>query len=76
MMSFKDDEITNKLRIKYENENQFTVYCDGKDIAWCQWSPVWEMWRALMLDDKRIHHLANLKSIFSLCADEIGVDII
>jgi len=34
------------------------------------------MWRVLMLTDNRVHHLADLKSIFSLCADEIGVDII
>jgi len=75
-MSFRDDEMTNKLRIKYTNECIFTVYCDGKDIAWCQWSPVWELWRVIVLNDKRVHHLADIKSIFSLCADEMGVDTI
>jgi hypothetical protein len=76
MMSFRDDEITNKLRVNQTSEFVFTVHCDGQDVAWCQWSPVWKMWRVLMLTDNRVHHLADLKSIFSLCADEIGVDII
>lgn len=76
MMSFKDDEMTHELRVKYENESMFTVYCDGKDIAWCQWSPVWELWRVLFLTDNRVHHLADIKSIFLLCSDEIGVDIL
>lgn len=75
-MSFEVDEITNKLRVNQHNEMSFTVHYDGKELAWCQWSPVWEMWRVLMLSDKRVHHLEDLKSIFSLCSDEIGVDII
>ena len=74
-MSFKNDEMTHKLRVKYENECMFTVFCDDKEIAWCQWSLVWEMWRVMVLSDKRIHHLQDIKSIFLLCSDEIGVDM-
>ena len=74
MTSYLEDEMTHKLRVKYENECVFTVYCEGKDIAWCQWSPVWELWRVIMVSDKRVHHLQDVKNIFLLCRDEIGVD--
>jgi len=50
----------------------FTVFHDGKEIAWCQWSPVFDLWRVLMLSDKRVHHLADMMEVMNLCSDEIG----
>jgi len=62
----------NEFNVKYQSETMFTVLHDEKEIAWCQWSPVYNLWRVLMLSDKRIHHLADMMEIMNLCSDEIG----
>jgi hypothetical protein len=64
--------MTNEFDIKYQSETIFTVLHDGKEIAWCQWSPVYDLWRVLVLSDKRVHHLMNMMEIMNLCSDEIG----
>jgi len=61
-----------ELRVQYDNECMFTVYWNEQKIAWCQWSPTWEMWRVLMLSDNRIHHVSDMKSVFDLCSDDMG----
>lgn len=66
--------MTLDLKVKYENECLFTVYYGDQDVAWCQWSPVYEMWRVIMLSDNHVHHLENVEQIFRVCSDEIGVD--
>ena len=62
----------NEFNVKYQSETMFTVLHDEKEIDWCQWSPVYNLWRVLMLSDKRIHHLADMMEIMNLCSDEIG----
>jgi hypothetical protein len=66
--------MTSGFDIKYQSETMFTVFHDGKEIAWCQWSPVYDMWRVIMLSDNHVHHLENIDQIFRICTDEIGVD--
>ena len=64
--------MTNEFDIKYQSETMFTVFHDDKEIAWCQWSPVYDLWRVLVLSDKRVHHLMDMMEIMNLCSDEIG----
>jgi hypothetical protein len=64
--------MTSGFDIKYQSETMFTVFHDGKEIAWCQWSPVFDLWRVIVLSDKRVHHLADMMEVMNLCSDEIG----
>ena len=65
-----------QFKAVYEDPHMFTVFWQGKEVAWCQWSPLYSLWRVLMVETGELHHIQEQKEIFDVCAAFLGFDYV
>lgn len=65
-----------QFKAVYEDPHMFTVFWQGKEVAWCQWSALYNLWRVLIVDTGELHHVEKQKEVFDVCAAWIGFDTV
>lgn len=71
-----NESVKREFRAVYDDQHIFTVYWGAKQIAWSQWSPLYSLWRVLICDTGQLHHVAEQKEVFDICAAWIGFDTV
>jgi hypothetical protein len=68
------EEMNEKWRVVYDNDQIFTIFWCGKQVAWSQWSPLYQLWRVLICDTGEMHHVETSELALDVCAGYLGVD--